>query len=130
MDANGNFPINAHLLRLILVGALYFNQLLVWAVSSVLIHQERLVTAKRLSKVDLILAVAVWVSILVVQKCEHVFRRKDLALALLSAVIMATVVLRDLSPLPTLAAVNAALLIWNFRSVFRRAAENGSVEKV
>lgn len=130
VDADGNFPINAHLLRLILVGGLFFNQLLVWSVSAWLIHSERLVLAHRMAVADIVLAFAVWLSVLWVQIGESVLRRKDVALDFVTLAILAATVLRGGSMLPTLAAVNLVLLAWNFRAIFRRAAESSPVDKV
>lgn len=130
VDKDGNFPINAHLVRLILVGGLFFNQLLVCSVSAWMIHKERLELAHRMSVAGLVLAVAVWFSVLVVQIGEGVLRRKDVALDFLTLAIFVAIVLRGGSILPALAVLNGILLLWNFRTIFRRASGSENVEKV
>lgn len=122
VDADGNFPVNAPLLRLLAIAALYFNQLLFWSVSAFLLRQGKPVPAARLEVVAWICALGVWAGLLLARRAEGVAHRKDHALDLIAAALMLAVVATGTpaeARMPILAGVNATLLAWNFRHVFK-----------
>ena len=125
VDAAGNFPVNQHLVGALVVGLLFFNQLLTASLSALLRHQGRTELALRIAWVSIIMAVLVWLTTIVLQRREGVRRGKD---HVVSAVVLSIILASIWKTEPRIglgAAATAALLIWNFRGlVFHQRVED------
>jgi hypothetical protein len=83
-------------------------------------HRGRQVAADRLRLVDFVISALVWLAVLELQRAEHLLRRKDVTVAVLAGLMIATAWLAGPAGLAVSAAANAVLLAWNFRHAWRR----------
>jgi hypothetical protein len=121
VDPQGHFPVNAHLISVLAVSFLYFNQLLFWLLSAVLGHDTaQALLAQRFGGLTAAMAFVVWLAVVIVQRSERSVRAGDLVVA---AVALAAhgVSLRVFSHTAPcwMAATNALLLLWSSRGLLR-----------
>ncbi len=119
VDAKGNFPVNGALATALVIGFVYFNQLMFWGLAELALRQGRLPVAERFSLAVGGAAVVVWLVVLVSQVQTQTLRGKDVVLALVVLLLIAVGLSRWPAGGEYLASANAALLIWNARGVFR-----------
>ena len=120
VDAQGQFPVNAQLVSALVVGFLYFNQVLFWLLSVLLARDDaQVLLANRFAWLAAGAALVVWLSVMLVQLREKSARAGDVAFAL--AVLAAHgFACRSLPPSSaTMAVANAVLLLWSARGVLR-----------
>jgi hypothetical protein len=122
VDASGQFPVNAHLVTALAVGFVFFNQLLFWALATLLRDdpaQARV--TMRLLWFSTGAAFGVWALIGWANFREKVFRASDFAAA---AIALGAHVFAFLVARPPHAAVmavgNALLLAWSARGALRK----------
>lgn len=120
VDARGNYPVNADLVGALAVGFLYFNQLMDWALGSLVARQGKAILAQRFIFGSVVMAVLVWLGVLFLQRRAGALRGKDYVVAAVSLTLIVTGVRAMPVDEAILAGANALVLIWAFRGVFRR----------
>ena len=120
VDAQGQFPVNAQLISTLVVGFLYFNQLLFWLLSVLLARDEaQAVLANRFEWLAAGAALVVWLSVQLVQLREKSARAGDMVVAVVVLGVYGFAC-RSLPPsAATMAVANAVLLLWSVRGVLR-----------
>lgn len=122
IDAEGNYPVNGALISALVVGFLYFNQLLDWGVAALVTRQGKAALAQRFAAGGATFAVLVWLGLVWLQLRAGPLRGKDFLVAAVSLALIASSFRSVPLSLGLLASANAVLLIWNFRGIFRPAA--------
>jgi hypothetical protein len=121
VDAQGQFPVNSHLVFALLTGFFYFNQLLFWILATLLSRDaDGTVLALRFGWLAAGTALVVWGTVLLVQLRERTARAPDFVVA---ALVLTThaIAFRITPPsAPCMAAANAVLLGWSLRGLLRR----------
>jgi hypothetical protein len=120
VDAQGNFPVNAHLVWALALGFLYFNQLLAWAVAALLLREGRAALADRFWWITISAAFAVWLGVFWLQHKEKVARGKDYAFGIICLTLLGAAFVAWPPRGGLLAAANAIWLGWAFRGLLRR----------
>lgn len=82
VDAQGQFPVNAPLVSVLVLGFLFFNQLLFWMLSALVVHNGKPELAMRMQWVSAGLALLVWLGFVMISLRERVMRRADYGVAL------------------------------------------------
>ncbi len=121
VDQSGQFPVNAQLISILVVGFLYFNQLLFWLLG-VLIGRDlaQAETALRFGWLTAATAVAVWLVVVVIQWRERTMRRADWVVAALVAIVF-IIAWRERPPVAwMMAAANGCWLIFQARGLLQR----------
>ena len=121
VDAQGEFPVNGHLVSALVVGFLYFNQLLFWSLAALLARDDsQLALAARFHWLMAGAALVVWLALMIIPLREKTARTPDflMAAAALAAHGFALLSSRPPSGL-WLAVANAAWLLWSLRGVLR-----------
>jgi hypothetical protein len=119
VDAQGNFPVNRHLVGAIVVGFLFVNQAMLAGLSALLAHRGQAMTSAKTAWVSFGLGVLVWGAMLAEQQVEKVGRGKDFVVAGATLGILLAAI-RKTEPRVGLAlAATAVLLIWNLRGITR-----------
>lgn len=122
IDREGNYPVNGALVSALVVGFLYFNQLLDWGLAALVAHQGKAGLAQRFTAGGATLAIMVWLGLVWLEFRAGPPRGKDL---LVGAVTLALIVSSFRSVPPSLGlcvSANAVLLVWVFRGIFRPSA--------
>jgi hypothetical protein len=121
VDAQGQFPVNSHLISALATGFLYFNQLLFWGLAALLARDEiNSVLAHRFGWLSAGTALFVWLLILALQLHERAARLSDFVVTTL--VLSAHAIAFRVFPpsLLCMAAANALLFVWSARGLLRR----------
>jgi hypothetical protein len=120
VDADGQFPVNAHLVSALVVGFLYFNQLLFWLLGLLSDRDAaHAAVATRLHWMAAAAALAVWAGVFWLQRRERSGRAADGIVVILVLGVHA-LAFRTLPPSAAcMAGANAALLLWSARGVLR-----------
>lgn len=121
VDAQGQFPVNAHLIAALVTGFLYFNQLLFWGLASLLAGDtSQRVLAERFGWLSAGTALAVWLVVLSLQIRERTARTSDFVM--LALVLGAHALAFRAWPPSALcmAMSNAAVLLWSSRGLLKR----------
>jgi hypothetical protein len=120
VDEKGQFPVNAHLVAVLVTGFLFFNQLLFWLVAVLLVRESKMALAVRVFWLSGGAAAAVWLALAIIQWKERSARGVDYVFMALGLVALA-VAFRRLPPWPLeLAITNAVLIAWSFRGLLRK----------
>lgn len=120
VDAQGQFPVNAHLVAALTTGFLFFNQLLCWLVGVLLVREGRMAVALRFFWLADAAALAVWLALAFLLWKQRTARAADCVLMVAAAAVF-VFAHRQLPPvLQDMAVVNLVLLGWNFRGVLRK----------
>ncbi|ATC62976.1 hypothetical protein CMV30_02790 [Nibricoccus aquaticus] len=121
VDAQGQFPVNAQLISVLVTGFLYFNQLLFWLLSVLLAREDaQAALAVRFGWLAAGAALVVWAAVLLVQLREKSARAGDFVGAAL-VLAMHGVAFRVQPPSAVcMAGANALLLLWSVRGLLRR----------
>jgi len=121
VDRDGNYPVNADLISALAVGFLYFNQLLDWGLGALVARQGKALLAHRFAFGGVVLAAAVWVGLVWLERRAGPLRGKDYLVTAVSFLLLAASFQSSLPAPAYLAVGNGLLLIWSFRGVFRPA---------
>ncbi len=120
VDDKGQFPVNAHLVSALGVGFLFFNELLFWLVAELLVREGRMALAVRFFWLAGGAALAVWLSLAVLQWKERTARAADYLFMAFGLVVFG-LALRRLPPMSLEVAVtNLGLIGWSFRGLLRK----------
>ena len=125
VDAQGQFPVNSHLVSALATGFLYFNQLLFWGLAVLLAKEETgRVLAERFGWLSAGTALVVWLVVLAVQLRERTARVPDFIV--LALVLGAHGLAFRVDPPSSLctALANALLLLWSSRGLLRRKVKS------
>jgi hypothetical protein len=125
VDAQGQFPVNSHLIFALVTGFLYFNQLLFLLLAELLSRDATSVAqAARFGWLSAGTAAVVWIMVMFVQLCEQTARATDFVVATLVLLMHAGAVY--LTPFPTafMAVANALLLVCSLRGLLRRRSKS------
>jgi hypothetical protein len=121
VDADGQFPVNRHLVGALVTGFLYFNQLLFWLLAILLARDEGgALQAGRFAWLSAGAGGVVWLTILIVQLRERAARASDFVVAALVLASHALAASVEQPSLTCMAAANALFLLWSLRGVLRR----------
>lgn len=124
VDAQGNFPVNGSLSVALVIGFLFFNQLLAWGMGVLSARQGKISAVSKWFWAEEVLAVAVWLTTLVVLVRWKVFRRREFVVAVITGGSMVFAATQN-QPVPAWFVVaNAIWLTWGFRGIFRRPVRN------
>lgn len=120
VDAEGRFPVNAHLISALIAGFLYFNELLFWALATLLSRDAAQVAlAARFGWLAAIAAFLVWLTVLIIQLREKTGRTGDLFVAIFALVLHGAAFSLLPPSAACMAAANAGLILWSIRGLFR-----------
>jgi len=121
VDAQGNFPVNQHLIAVLSVAFLFFNQVLTASLSALLGHRGRVEISLKLAWISFGLGVLVWLATWVIQKREAVLRVTDVVFAGLTLAMLGAAAWKTAPRMGLALAAVSILLVWNFRGlVFRQ----------
>lgn len=120
VDAEGNFPVNQHLIAVLIIGFLFLNQAMLAGLSGLLAHRGRTEASLNLAWISYGVALFVWLATVVVQKLEKVVRGKDFVLSGVTLGILLAAIWRAEPRVGLSLAATAVLLIWNFRGITSR----------
>ncbi|MFA6960177.1 MAG: hypothetical protein WC205_05445 [Opitutaceae bacterium] len=67
VDAQGNFPVNGPLIAVLVGGVAFFNQVIIWPLSVMLLRQGKDSTAGHLVTASLAIGLVLWLALVVVQ---------------------------------------------------------------
>ncbi len=124
VDAAGNYPVTGELIAVLVVGVLYFNQLLTWGVGALLARQDKVLLAQRFSMAGVILALLVWLGLVLLQRRARPGQGKDYVITAVSFLFIAASLGSALPAGGLLAAANGMFLAWSLRGVFRRKVKD------
>ena len=120
VDAEGQFPVNAHLVAALITGFILFNQLLFWLIAELLVREGRMAVAVRLFWLSGGAAAALWVSLLLLQRRVKALRGAEAVAMALGLAGLAWAFWRQ-PPRPLgLAGVSLVLTAWTFRGLLLR----------
>ena len=120
VDTEGNYPVNADLIGALVLGFLYFNQLLDWGLGSLVAWQGKALLAQRFAFGGAVLGVMVWFGVVLLQRRAGPLRGKDYVVAAISLTLIIASVQSTPLAASLLAAANALGLTWAFRGIARR----------
>ena len=119
VDAQGNFPVNQHLVGAVVVGFLFVNQAMLAGLSVLLGHRGQAMTSAKTAWISFALGMLVWGGMWVVQWLEKVGRGKDFVIAGLTLGILLAAIWKTEPRVGLALAGTTVLLIWNFRGIAR-----------
>ena len=117
VDADGNFPVNQHLVAALVTGFLFFNQALTAGAALMLVARGRTENSHQLAWVSFAFGVFVWLATLVLQQREKVARGKDYAFGGATLAILLAAIWRNEPRVGLALAATGVLLIWNLRGL-------------
>ena len=116
--ADGRFPANPTLLTALGVGFVFFNQLMFWLMSVLLVREGRLPVAGRFEAASLAAGALVWLVLVLAQWRLGARRSVDILVAVLTAGLLASGFATG--SLPCAGAANAALVAWSARGFLKK----------
>ncbi len=120
VSADGQFPVNIHLVLGLAAGFVFFNQLLFWLVGVLLAHDGRDGLAVRFHWLSAGAALAVWGTLAFMVWKERVGRLPDVIAFTLSLAGYIWFVTDRTPATPGLAVINLILIAWCFRGLLRK----------
>lgn len=130
VDDKGQYPVNAHVVTALVAGFLFFNQLLFWMVGVLLARDGRAAVAERFFWIAGGVAVAVWLTLWLLQRKERAARFIDHAVMFAGLAMLVCAFRRSPPALVEMALTNVLLIGWSFRGLLRKAVGRKSVVSV
>ena len=118
VGADGRFPTNPALVTAMAAGFVFFNQMLFWLLSVLLVREGRLPVAGRFAAASLVAGAVVWGGLVVVQWRLGARRWPDLLVTVLTAGLLACGVATGAPPCAL--AATASLLAWGARGFLKK----------
>jgi hypothetical protein len=117
VDAQGNFPVNRHLVAALIVGFLFLNQAMLAGVSVMLAERGRAEVSLKTAWVSFGVGLLVWAATLIALRREKVGRGKDFVFAGATLAILLAAIWKTEPRVGLALAADVVLLIWNFRGL-------------